>query len=264
MINETELIKYDLGRFGIVDYVQWLNPTSMHYYEHFTERDVMALRRYVKPGDMAIDIGANVGYTMLPIALAVSPGGTVLAFEPCPKTFSVLEENAKANKHLCTIRVFNKAVTETPGKFIFHYSKSFHNGAISKNFVDEGDIGADEHRLELDGVELKSFLEAEGIKLSRVSFVKIDTEGYDRKIIKSIDWLINEFKPVVKAEYLTCLSPSEKAELFDAVRSLDYKIFWELPDNKYVVEGSEINDIVEFSKRSFHCNMLCFSKGGKK
>lgn len=52
------------------------------------------LTRYLRPGDACIDVGANIGYFSAVMARLVGTNGHVLAFEPVPENFAVLERNA--------------------------------------------------------------------------------------------------------------------------------------------------------------------------
>jgi FkbM family methyltransferase len=49
------------------------------------------LRELLQPGDVAYDVGANLGYFSAVMAQAVGPGGRVHAFEPIPETFNRLQ-----------------------------------------------------------------------------------------------------------------------------------------------------------------------------
>jgi FkbM family methyltransferase len=50
--------------------------------------------RLTEPGDMAIDVGANIGYFTSLLAVRVGKTGEVLAFEPHPRTAALLTRNA--------------------------------------------------------------------------------------------------------------------------------------------------------------------------
>lgn len=50
--------------------------------------------RLTNPGDLVVDVGANVGYMSILSSKAVGSKGSVYSFEPHPDLFSVLKENA--------------------------------------------------------------------------------------------------------------------------------------------------------------------------
>jgi FkbM family methyltransferase len=51
----------------------------------------------LRPGDTAVDVGANVGYYTLLFARRVGPDGRVFAFEPDPANFELLRRNVERN-----------------------------------------------------------------------------------------------------------------------------------------------------------------------
>ncbi len=53
------------------------------------------LRRVIRPGMVVLDVGANVGYYTRLFANSVGPDGLVIAVEPHPETFLLLERNLR-------------------------------------------------------------------------------------------------------------------------------------------------------------------------
>ena len=56
-----------------------------------------AFLHFLRPGDVCIDGGANLGYHTLFMSHLVGPTGLVLSFEPDPTHFATLEANIKLN-----------------------------------------------------------------------------------------------------------------------------------------------------------------------
>ena len=54
------------------------------------------LVRLIDPGDTVVDVGANIGYTTVLMAVATGLSGRVIAFEPHPELVTILRENVKA------------------------------------------------------------------------------------------------------------------------------------------------------------------------
>lgn len=98
-----EIRHYPLPGFGRVDFAQWRHPSALRTPSVPDMAEVAGLQRLLKPGDVAMDIGAHSGDSTLPIALAVGPAGLVLAFEPNPYAFHVLAANAGLNRRLTNI-----------------------------------------------------------------------------------------------------------------------------------------------------------------
>jgi FkbM family methyltransferase len=55
------------------------------------------LQRSLRPGDVFVDVGANVGYFTLLASRLVGPDGRVVAIEALPEIHTVLERNVRAN-----------------------------------------------------------------------------------------------------------------------------------------------------------------------
>lgn len=83
----SEVTSFELANDGRVELARWLHPAESP--KVVTQEVVDHLRTIVKPGDVAIDIGAHTGDTTVPMALAVGPTGCVIALEPNPYVFPV-------------------------------------------------------------------------------------------------------------------------------------------------------------------------------
>jgi FkbM family methyltransferase len=76
------------------------------------------LARLIRPGDTVVDAGANVGYMTLLSAVAAGRSGRVLAWEPHPELFSVLERNVAAlrsRQNVAQIAIRSAALGATAG-----------------------------------------------------------------------------------------------------------------------------------------------------
>ena len=92
---------------------QWWYAVNYAGYE-------MALlnRRLLSPGDLVVDVGANIGYITLSAAKEVGPDGHVFAFEPSKRTHEHLLENIALN--LATnVTCFPQALSNRTGEATF-------------------------------------------------------------------------------------------------------------------------------------------------
>ncbi len=69
--------KFELPVDGSIFYAQWLHPKETE--KTFEQDSIGELRKFLAPGDVAIDIGAHTGDTAIPMALAVGETGCILA-----------------------------------------------------------------------------------------------------------------------------------------------------------------------------------------
>lgn len=214
---------FDLAQDGKVEYAQWLHPKESP--KAVLQEQVAAVRRFIREGDTVIDIGAHTGDTTIHYALAAGKTGCTLALEPNPYVFKVLAKNATLNRDKTHIVPLNFAATETDGFFTFHYSDgAYCNGG----FLDQIQFTRHGHRQRLDvrGRNLEALLRRQySDRLGRLSFVKIDTEGYDRQVIQSLLGILREFKPVIQCEVYRRLNQAEREALFDTLHEAGYACF---------------------------------------
>lgn len=77
-----------------------------------------ALYRLVDPGELAIDLGANIGVMTSVLAHRVGPSGEVVAAEPHPATADRLEANVERWRDASTITVVRKAISDRRGTVV--------------------------------------------------------------------------------------------------------------------------------------------------
>jgi FkbM family methyltransferase len=181
---------FDLPKDGFIEYAQWLHP--LDGIREIRQSDIDELRNYLSEGDVAIDIGANQGDTTIPIAIAVGKNGLVLALEPNKYVFPILEKNSTLNIEKTNIVPLMLAATENGGEIVFYYGDpSFLNGGRY-----EGVSIWKQSRIfkqKVSGVNLERFLRREYSEIiGKIKYIKIDTEGHDLIVIRSIRKLISE------------------------------------------------------------------------
>jgi FkbM family methyltransferase len=76
------------------------------------------IERFLRPGDVAVDVGANVGVYSLFLAKQVGPSGIVVACEPDPENLAALVANLARN-HLRHVRIVDAAIADHEGTVSF-------------------------------------------------------------------------------------------------------------------------------------------------
>lgn len=215
---------FNLEKEGVVEFYNWDNPLVPPTI--LTQTEVDFFKKFIQPGSLAIDIGTNVGDTTVPIALAAGVNGLVVGFDPNPHVFKIAEQNATLNKSKTNIKVHPYAITEEAGEFYYASSEaSFGNGGISAD--DPGKHGKFRLQQKIQGVNLEKFLtEHYSEWVDKISFIKIDTEGHDKEIIRSISPFLEKYKPVVIAECFTFPDPEDRRDLYRSITNLGYDVFY--------------------------------------
>lgn len=108
---------YDLPFHGLKlrCYPDSHSASAALYYSGLPDyREMQFMRRYLRPGDCFVDVGANVGVYALLAASIVGSTGAVHAFEPLQSTFDRLAENVAINR-LDQVRCYRVALSDTSG-----------------------------------------------------------------------------------------------------------------------------------------------------
>ncbi len=218
---------YEVKRFlvpgeGELEYAQWQHPFEGE--KVLDAESINFYRLFVREGDFVIDIGAHTGDTSVPMAVAAGKDGCVLAIEPNRYVYKILEQNARLNPAKTNIVPLNFAVTEHDGTFEFNYSDaSFCNGGFL-SAIERQDHNHS-YTLSVTGRNLATVLNAEyQALLPKLTLIKIDAEGYDKEIIKSIRDLIIRWQPYLITECYKRLTPPERFELFETVTEMGYTL----------------------------------------
>ncbi len=156
---------------------------------------VYHLPRLVREGDVAIDIGANLGYYTLPVSRIVGRTGRVYAVEPVPVIFGVLRRNVGGRSN---VELLNFALGEQERDVEMANDSVAAGGyfGTGRNFVSDGGAAADAITFTARmrrGSELFGGLE-------RIDFIKCDIEGYETVVMHEMRPLIERHRPTVLIE----------------------------------------------------------------
>jgi len=132
-------------------------------------------RRALRPGDAALDVGANLGVVAFAMAVAVGPPGRVDAFEPQPRIRAALRLAVRRNRfeHL---RVHGRALGAEPGTTELHVPVG--NAGMASLVRRDGDASVVPVRVE----PLADFAERERLPPARLC--KIDVEGSELAVLR--------------------------------------------------------------------------------
>jgi len=239
---------------GEIQYAQWLHPQEKP--KAISQAAVDELRRFLGPGDVAFDVGAHSGDSTLPIALAVSPGGIVLALEPNPYVFPVLQKTAELNSPRLNIIPLPFAATPEDGEIEFEYSDSgFCNGGLHEGISKWKHAHA--FKLKVRGRNLMNVLEREYPELiPRIRYIKVDAEGYDRTVLSTLTGLIRRVRPYIRAEVFKGTSGAQRADFFHLLESYGYAVLKLESEEKYEGPCISVSDLLRWP----HYDVFCMPK----
>ena len=152
------------------------------------------LDRLMRAGDLAIDIGANLGYYARLMSRIAGRNGHVYAVEPVAPIRRVLERNLSGCGN---VDILPYALGAAEGEIRMGNATVRTGGyfGTGQNFVnDSGAVAAAQFSAQMRrGSELFAGLE-------RLDFVKCDIEGYEVVVLTELRPLLERFRPTVLVE----------------------------------------------------------------
>lgn len=218
-----EVVEVEFGDNQSCQWALWKNPKCQDSLPRI--QDYPILKLFLNEGDFAIDIGAHIGDTTLSMGLCVGSGGLVLALEPNPSTYTILEANSKLNKDSTNIVPINAAAMNHDGRYIFQYNDpSLMNGGFQDG------ISRFRHasffKVDVKGVDLYQLLMREyKDQLSNLKFIKTDLEGSDYIAFLNIQEIVKKHMPVIQSEINGVMSTNIRNKYIQTLKSLNYHIF---------------------------------------
>jgi FkbM family methyltransferase len=147
--------------------------------------------RVVRPGDVCLDIGANIGWYTVLLARLAGPAGTVHAFEPNPPVFARLEENLRLAGSPATVVRHLVALGNARGTAKLHVFAGVADGHASLSAQGRDDFATVTCPVRpLDDV-------LEEAHTGPVAFAKMDVEGSERSVLEGAPRLLAQRVPPV-------------------------------------------------------------------
>ena len=152
------------------------------------------IRRFCRPGDTVVDVGANIGEWTLQMADAVGPSGRVIAIEPIPRLAEAVRKSALAN-HMPQVEVVAAALAESERQAEFAVERG--NTGGSRLGPHPGGGEAVDH-ITVRVATLDALIAEAGI--GRVDFIKVDVEGFELEVLLGARATLERHRPPMYLE----------------------------------------------------------------
>jgi FkbM family methyltransferase len=187
----------------------------------FEKAESTLVKSILKPGHIALDIGANLGYYTMLFASLVGDRGHVYSFEPMPELFDSLEQSTKRNGFGDRVSAFNVALSDEIGQAPLIFAPGSDNWGGAALWV--GREVLPHHKTIAVRTGPLSFFS----KLDRVDFIKIDVEGAEPLVIRGCSDVLAKFKPLILSEIhasmLQTVSNQSVEDYFKQLKAIGYQ-----------------------------------------
>ena len=155
-------------------------------YGEWSEGENIIMSEFITKGDTVIDIGANIGTTVLSLSKNVGKEGNVIAFEPQNIMSQCLQTNLTLND-ITNVSVYTLGVS----------SKSGWANLNDSDFSEIGRYG--EAGISEKGTRIKT-IKLDEIEVNKCSLIKIDVEAHEWEVIQGGKNFLKNHKPVLYME----------------------------------------------------------------
>lgn len=182
------------------------------------EPELHYIQKFIRPGDVFVDVGANIGL----FSLKVSPlAGRVVAVEPGVAASTLLAENIALNG-FSNVTIVRKALSDAEGKAVLHHNP-LGDDPQAFSLINDG-RSVEGEQVEITTLDVLS----RDLALPRVDIIKIDVEGAESMVLAGGQEVLATSKPVVIFE-INCPTLFEgggdPAAAWNALDALGYTFF---------------------------------------
>lgn len=257
---------YDLEKLQLIttmgrDFRMLVTPRFVeHYGENVFEGfSCDLLLNYCRNGVIFIDIGAHYGFYTLLVATSF-PGCRVIALEPVPENYAVLERNVALNG-LKNVELHNLAVSDGEGSRKFMIVEA----SDSCGFYDHP-LTRTVKEIEVQTVSIDGFLDPPP---EVPVIIKIDTEGHETAVLRGMQRLLKnnaEVKLLLEFNPKCLRNASCRPEqLLEEISALSFDIYAVDERNRvtYRLEEKRFDRWAEYlpdGNETSYCNLLCLKK----
>ncbi len=234
-------------RHGVKYHLDISDYTEHSIYFGYLENEHSELFEMAKGKRVIIDVGVNVGSTLLNFA-KICPDGFVFGFEPDVNSISKAERNLKLNE-FHNAAIIKKGLGDQNVRARLY--KVNGGNAGQNRFLNSADsklIGESNYN-EAEIIKLDDFVEEKG--LDRIDLIKIDVEGFELNVLKGAEQSLRKFSPVLFIELMDAnltLQGENSKSLICFLERLGYEIYH--ARTKEIIRSKDETD-------HYTCDIIC-------
>ncbi len=239
------VINYDQGLINVDS--SSLVEYKILFFNHCEPALTNLIKKIVKPGDLVLDIGANIGAITLVMSFAAGPDGRVIAVEPHPAIVERLRANVELNR-VQNVSIMPVAISDSAGRTILYTPEENQTNKGRSSLKPSQGI-----KKEVMVEKITGKMMQEEIGNQRCKFIKIDVEGHDLIVLKELASIIEKGRPHLIFEYQRSRWKEHNCDIQEAIEfitSYDYRIYFVKHDLVFPLEKAAPDS----------CNIFCSPK----
>ncbi len=186
------IVDYDDGLLMHVDtrsFLEWY----IFFYGHMRPQVSKLINRMLQPGQIAFDIGANIGMHTVIMANRVGAAGKVVVFEPDPHPLERLKKNVALNGQ-DWVEVNQVALSRAAGKLqLYTHDDSIGNFANASLHAEN--VGKNTKAIEVDVWAIDDYVRDRA--LPRLDLIKLLAQGEEWNILHGAMDALRKHRPKV-------------------------------------------------------------------
>lgn len=177
-------------------------------------------KKWLRPGDVVVDIGAHSGRHLQHFLISVAPTGRVFGFEPLPDQYATLAKRFDLH-NAC---LHNMALSNRSGTAEFTYAEGSPQESGLRQRIYNDPESARPRKIAVTVQRLDAFAD----QLEGLTFIKIDIEGAELECLQGAEAVLAQYRPLISVEYGMqgySVYGNTKWTLFEFCHAHDYVLY---------------------------------------
>lgn len=219
------------------------------YAKNFEMKERVFHNAFLRPGDIYLDVGANIGLFTLIAAHRVGNDGHVYALEPTSTSFQRLLTNIRLNR-FSNVSPFQIALSDAPGQVSMLVSLDGYDGRNSLTSPTAGEKFTSEM---VSALTLDQFVHDQHLD-NKITMIKIDVEGWETHVLAGGQGVLSAADaPILQIEFAEearASAGSTSDELYRSLTSLGYQLF------SFEAEAGALAPVSQSQVKNAHLNVI--------
>ncbi len=197
-------------------WIEWLLFINGSYEPHLQK----VFQKYLKQGDIVLDVGANIGVHTLFLSRLVGQEGRIISLEPYPPVLEKLKQNLVMN-HADNVTMLPLAASDKQDVLTLVNTEADNQGMASLWHDSQQKI-IDQYKVDVTTLDAI----AKDQNLDSIALIKMDIQGNEAKALLGSQQILRDFQPILIFEYDRSWETANASldTVLEYLRTFDYQL----------------------------------------